>query len=234
MATTQDDASSGARHPLGPLTLTGELLGALERQTQETYLADSRPWVIGYSGGKDSTVAVQHTWQALAALPREKLTKPVYVISSDTLVESPIIVKQIRSTLQRIEAAAARSGLPFQTDIVQPDVRDTFWVNLIGRGYPAPYKRFRWCTDRMKIQPANRFIKATAEKYGEVVLVLGVRRTESTARAQVMSSTNVTEKPSRATQTCRPRGFTHRSKIGPRTMSGLFAVGRFAVGQQQP
>ena len=169
------------------MTLTGELLQALARQTQATYLADSRPWVIGYSGGKDSTVAVQHVWHALSALPADRLTKPVYVISSDTLVESPVIVEQIRTTLKRIEAAAADRGLPFKTDIVQPDVRDTFWVNLIGKGYPAPYKRFRWCTDRMKIQPANRFIRATAEKFGEVVLVLGVRRAESAARAQVMS-----------------------------------------------
>lgn len=187
MATLRNFGGRSETHPLGPLTLTGELLQALEQQTRETYLADSRPWVIGYSGGKDSTVAVQHVWYSLSALPRERLTKPVYVISSDTLVESPVIVEQIQATLRRIETTAADSGLPFKTDIVQPDLRDTFWVNLIGKGYPAPYKRFRWCTDRMKIQPANRFIKATAEKFGEVVLVLGVRRAESAARAQVMS-----------------------------------------------
>src|SRR5262245_58998080 len=101
MATPQDDVPSSALHPLGPLTLNGELLRALEERTQQTYLADSRPWVIGYSGGKDSTAVVQHVWNALLALPREKLTKPVYVISSDTLVESPVIVEQIRTTLQR-------------------------------------------------------------------------------------------------------------------------------------
>jgi DNA sulfur modification protein DndC len=187
--TTQSEGQSPnlTPHPLGPLTLNGNLLRALEDQTRQTYLADGRPWVIGYSGGKDSTVIVQHVWYALAALRPENLTKPVYIISSDTLVESPVIVEQIRTTLKRIDEAAAKSGLPFKTDIVKPDVRDTFWVNLIGKGYPAPYKRFRWCTDRMKIQPANRFIKATAEKYGEVVLVLGVRRSESATRAQVMS-----------------------------------------------
>lgn len=169
------------------MTIEGGQLKALEEQTRQTYLADGRPWVIGYSGGKDSTVIVQHVWYALSALPRERLTKPIYVISSDTLVETPVIVEQIRTTLRRIEEAAEQQSLPFKTDIVKPDVRDTFWVNLIGRGYPAPYKRFRWCTDRMKIQPANRFIKATAEKFGEVVLVLGVRRSESATRAQVMS-----------------------------------------------
>src|SRR4029078_8590176 len=110
MATPQDDVPSSASHPLGPMTLTGELLQALERRTRETYLADSRPWVIGYSGGKDSTAVVQHVWYALRELPREKLTKPVYVISSDTLVESPVIVEQIRTTLRRIETSAAEKG----------------------------------------------------------------------------------------------------------------------------
>jgi DNA sulfur modification protein DndC len=179
--------SNDGVHPVGPLTIDGSLLKTLEEQTRQTYLADGRPWVIGYSGGKDSTVIVQHVWYALSALRKEQLSKPIYVISSDTLVESPVIVEQIRTTLKRIEEAAGKQSLPFKTDIVKPDVRDTFWVNLIGRGYPAPYKRFRWCTDRMKIQPANRFIKATAEKFGEVVLVLGVRRSESATRAQVMS-----------------------------------------------
>jgi DNA sulfur modification protein DndC len=172
---------------LGVLTLNADLLKSLEEQTRQTYLADARPWVIGYSGGKDSTVVVQHVWYALSALPKDKLSKPVYVISSDTLVESPVIVAQIRTTLQHIEEAASKLGLPFKTEIVTPDVRDTFWVNLIGKGYPAPYNRFRWCTDRLKIQPANRFIKSTAERFGEVVLVLGVRRAESATRAQAMS-----------------------------------------------
>ena len=77
--------------------------------------------------------------------------------------------------------------MPFTAQIVLPKLEDTFWVNMIGRGYPAPYRRFRWCTDRLKIQPANRFIEEQVNHYGEVVLVLGVRRAESATRAQVMS-----------------------------------------------
>ncbi|MFN8059561.1 MAG: phosphoadenosine phosphosulfate reductase family protein [Vicinamibacterales bacterium] len=105
---------------------------------------------------------------------------------SDTLVESPVIVDQIRNYPRANRNNGRGKRVAIQDRYRRTDVRDTFWVNLIGKGYPAPYGR-SWCTDRMKIQPANRFIKATAEKYGEVVLVLGVRRTESSARAQVMS-----------------------------------------------
>jgi DNA sulfur modification protein DndC len=77
--------------------------------------------------------------------------------------------------------------MPFTAEIVMPRLEDTFWVNMIGRGYPAPYRRFRWCTDRLKIQPANRFIEEKVDHCSEVVLVLGVRRAESATRAQVMS-----------------------------------------------
>jgi DNA sulfur modification protein DndC len=168
-------------------TLTGEALRTRYEQIQNVYLGDARPWVLGYSGGKDSTTALQLIWTALSKLPRESLTKQVYVISSDTLVETPKIVDYIDTSLERMNSAAAAQGLPFSAHKVRPKLENTFWVNLIGRGYPAPSKRFRWCTDRMKIDPANRFIMDKVAKYGEVVVILGVRKSESATRAQVMS-----------------------------------------------
>lgn len=156
-------------------------------EVRELYLADTRPWVIGYSGGKDSTCALQIIWTALATLPKKLLTKPIYVISSDTLVETPVIVNYIDTTLARIESAAKEQSLPIQTKKVSPRIDRSFWVNLIGRGYPAPSKRFRWCTERLKIEPANEFILDRVAEFGEVIMVLGVRSAESTTRAQVMS-----------------------------------------------
>ena len=162
-------------------------LDEIHSEIQEVYLENARPWVIGYSGGKDSTAALQLIWYALAELPPEQRKYPVYVISSDTLVETPVIVSYITGTLDRIETIAREQKMPFQTALVRPKTEDTFWVNLIGKGYPAPYTRFRWCTDRMKIQPANRFILDKASEHGEVILVLGVRKGESTTRDQVLS-----------------------------------------------
>ena len=159
----------------------------IHREIQEVYLENARPWVIGYSGGKDSTTALQLVWYALAELPEEERKYPVYVISSDTLVETPVIVNYITGTLERLEATAREQKMPFQTDIVHPKTDDTFWVNLIGRGYPAPYTRFRWCTDRMKIRPANKFVLDKVAEHGEVIMVLGVRKGESATRDQVLS-----------------------------------------------
>lgn len=162
-------------------------LNQLQEEIRQIYARDSRPWIVGYSGGKDSTTALQLIWYALRELPRAQIHKPVYVISSDTLVETPVIVSYIDTTLERINKAAAEQGLPFQAHKVQPEINDSFWVNLIGRGYPAPSNKFRWCTERLKIDPANKFILDRVTEHGEVVMVLGVRKSESATRAQVMS-----------------------------------------------
>ena len=162
-------------------------LDDIHREIQKVYLENARPWVIGYSGGKDSTAALQLVWYALTELSPEKRKYPVYVISSDTLVETPVIVSYITDTLDRLEEVARKEKIPFQTDIVRPKIEDTFWVNLLGKGYPAPYSKFRWCTDRMKIKPANQFILDKASEHGEVILVLGSRKGESSTRNQVLN-----------------------------------------------
>jgi DNA sulfur modification protein DndC len=186
MARDQSEMAARARLDVLPpsgATNVAELLA----EVQATYLADARPWVIGYSGGKDSTGVLQLVWYALRGLAREELRKPVYVIASDTQVETPVIVQRIDTMLARINETAASEGLPVSAHKVRPTVEDTFWVNLIGKGYPAPTNKFRWCTERLKIKPANRFILERVAEFGEVVVVLGVRKAESSTRAQVMS-----------------------------------------------
>lgn len=168
-------------------TLSRAELVRLEDEIRTVYTSDARPWVIGYSGGKDSTTTLQLVWRALKGLSKEQLSKPVYVISSDTLVETPKIVAYVDSTLNQINSAARVSGLPITAHKVSPITNDSFWVNVIGRGYPVPSTQFRWCTERLKITPANSFILDKVAKFGEVVVILGVRSSESSTRAQVMS-----------------------------------------------
>lgn len=162
-----------------------------KKRIKEVYLADERPWVIGFSGGKDSTAVVQLVFSALSELKKEQLKKMVYIISSDTLVETPLIINLITRTLGQIQDEAIKRGLPIETYKVKPDISRTFWVSLIGRGYPTPRQKFRWCTDRLKIEPANKFIIDQVSKYGEVIMVLGVREKESSTRAGVIRSHSV-------------------------------------------
>ena len=158
------------------------------KDIQDVYLSDERPWVVGYSGGKDSTVVVQLVFEALRGLKPEQLHKKVFIISSDTLVETPLIISSINRTLLQIQNLALETGIPIETHKVKPTADKTFWSSLIGKGYPSPRQKFRWCTDRMKIDPANKFILDKVSQFGEVIMVLGVRDSESATRAQVMES----------------------------------------------
>ena len=160
---------------------------ALVNQTQELYMADDVPWVVGYSGGKDSTAVLQIVWLALSGLTDEQHHKPVHVISTDTLVENPVVSAWVTHSLDVMQASAAQSNLPITPHRLTPAVTDTFWVNLIGRGYPAPRPKFRWCTERLKIKPSNGFIREMVKSHGEAILVLGTRKAESSGRSHRMT-----------------------------------------------
>lgn len=154
--------------------------------TKKLYLEDMIPWICGYSGGKDSTAVVQLVWMALSELPEESRKKKIYVISTDTLVESPVVSLWAKQSLDKMRRAADASHLPIVPTPLTPLVDNTFWVNLIGRGYPHPRKNFRWCTDRLKIEPSNRFIKKVLDAESEAILVLGTRKAESATRKSTM------------------------------------------------
>lgn len=150
------------------------------------YLEDMIPWICGYSGGKDSTAVVQLVWMALSELPADKLKKTVHVISTDTLVESPVVALWATESLRKMKERAEAAELPIIPHRLTPEITNTFWVNLIGRGYPYPRRDFRWCTDRLKIDASNRFIKKVLDAESEAILVLGSRKAESATRKAVM------------------------------------------------
>ncbi|CDT41757.1 DNA phosphorothioation system sulfurtransferase DndC [Vibrio cyclitrophicus] len=154
---------------------------------QRVYCADNRPWVIGYSGGKDSSAIMSLIYMALLGLEKEQRHKPVFVVSSDTLVETPVVVNHIKDSLAAIQKGAKRDDLPISCHKVVPESDQTFWSSLLGKGYPAPTRSFRWCTERMKIDPVSDFIKSKVSQFDEVIVVLGSRSQESASRAQVIA-----------------------------------------------
>lgn len=155
---------------------------------QNIYLEDSIPWVCGYSGGKDSTATVQLVWNALMLLAKDgKANKPVHIISTDTLVESPVVAMWLIESLEKMKKYAQESGLPIQVHRLTPAIKNSFWVNLIGRGYPYPKRNLRWCTERLKIEPANTFVEKMVSSAGEAILVLGTRKAESASRRNLMN-----------------------------------------------
>jgi DNA sulfur modification protein DndC len=158
----------------------------LENEIIDQYLYDehpTRPWIIGFSGGKDSTMLLQTVWNALRKVDPILLTRTVHVVCNDTLVENPRIVKFINSTLKKVQKAANLQQIPLVVEQTIPKMDDSFWVRLIGLGYPAPNKVHRWCTERLKIKPTTRLILEKVGENGEAIILLGTRSAESSKRS---------------------------------------------------
>lgn len=145
---------------------------------------NNRPWIIGFSGGKDSTMLLQMVWNAIRKIdPVIRSKRRVYVMCNDTLVENPKIVEFVNRTLKNIQNVAVKQGIDIIVEQTTPKLEDTFWVNVIGRGYPAPNKLFRWCTERLKINPTTKRILEKIDENGEAIILLGTRSDESQNRA---------------------------------------------------
>ncbi|MBV7440224.1 DNA phosphorothioation system sulfurtransferase DndC [Weeksellaceae bacterium TAE3-ERU29] len=144
-----------------------------------------RPWIIGFSGGKDSTVLLTLVWIALERLKEKsiELIRPVYVVCNDTMVENPIIEEYVSDVLSHIKRASKEKELPVYVKKTTPKLEENFWINVIGRGYPVPNNTFRWCTDRLKIKPTSDFLLTQIDEMGEAIVLLGTRYEESVTRA---------------------------------------------------
>jgi DNA sulfur modification protein DndC len=160
----------------------------IRRQLRQLYLSDQRPWLIGYSGGKDSTMLASLIFYAIDSVPREQRTKAVSVLCTDTRVEIPAIVEMIEGNLAKMQKYSREQDSNIDVHLLRPPVEESFWVNIIGRGYPPPNRSFRWCTQRMKIDPVTNFVQKRIGHWGEAILHLGARRAESSTRAQTMAN----------------------------------------------
>ena len=156
-----------------------------KQNLKKQYLADSRPWVVTFSGGKDSTVVLQLVIEMLLELQKENLdTKNVYVVTSDTFVEMPIIENYTLDIINKIKIFAQNQKLKLYMNLITPNIAESFWSLMLGKGYPSPNQWFRWCTDRLKIRPATVFLNQLIGKYQSILMLLGVRSMESSNRAK--------------------------------------------------
>jgi DNA sulfur modification protein DndC len=168
-----------------PSTAYAAKIKAIRRELKEEYLQPhTKPWIIGFSGGKDSTLLAQLVVECLLSISPDERKRQVYIVSNDTLVESPVFQEFVNKILDHLDESLRALHLPTEVVKTSPKIEESFWVNLLGRGYPAPNRMFRWCTDRMKVRPTSKFIRDQVSKNGEAILLLGVRRAESAQRAK--------------------------------------------------
>jgi len=177
--------------PISITDLPYRLEGVKDAIRSEYLQSHGFPWLIAYSGGKDSTLLLQLAWEVIADLPLKQRNRQILVVGNDTLVESPLVIDHLRGSLRQIDLAGIRMGLPISTEITTPCIDQTFWVSVIGRGYIPPTRNFRWCTDRMKISPTNKLIIRLTQEYGGAILLVGTRRAESHNRRRAMNNRGV-------------------------------------------
>lgn len=169
-----------------------EVFEKIIQEMMMVYQHDTRPWLVGYSGGKDSTLLVALLYEAISRIEKTQRTKKVYIVTSDTLVENPIVKNYMHNSSKAINDSSKEDGLNIESVILYPDVDKTFWSLVIGLGYPTPEPPgFRWCTERLKIQPMNRFVNERIKESGEIVILLGVRKAESISRNNRISAREI-------------------------------------------
>lgn len=172
--------------------IMSERINSIIEDIKEQYLEEDNniPWIIGFSGGKDSTAVLTLVWLALNKVRDEygenSLSRPVYVVNNDTLVENPIITDYLVEVLDKIKKAAVEQRLPIYVQVTLPRLEDSFWISFLGKGYPVPNNTFRWCTERLKIKPTTQFILDKVDSMGEAIVLIGTRKSESATRAKTL------------------------------------------------
>lgn len=177
-----------------PYTGKFQVFEDIIKEIMIVYKHDNRPWLIGYSGGKDSTLLVSLVYEAMQRLKTTGsiMHKKIFIITSDTMVENPIVKNYMHASSNSINTASERDGLKIEANIIYPEPEQTFWSRVIGLGYPTPEPPgFRWCTERLKINPMNKFVNERIEENGEIIILLGVRKGESLTRMKTITSREI-------------------------------------------
>jgi DNA sulfur modification protein DndC len=153
----------------------------IKSEIENSYYDDQIPWAITYSGGKDSTMTVQIVLETIVKNMKSP-KKKIYILYADTRVEPPPVINNARILLEKIKNWAKKKDLPIKTKILYPELKDSFFILMLGKGYLPPTRYFRWCTEKLKVRPIKKFTRDLIKKYGSCVVLLGLRLKESTNR----------------------------------------------------
>lgn len=138
--------------------------------------------IVSFSGGKDSTVVLSLVLEAM----RDRKEK-LYIVTADTLMEIPYFQSYIEKVRAQIKTYVDASSINAEMVLVRPELKDSFWVSVLGKGYPAAHMGFRWCTGKLKIDPITEFTRRVTAGVDHAAFI-GVRRAESALRARIYKS----------------------------------------------
>lgn len=151
-----------------------------------------RPWIVTYSGGKDSSVLLSEVIRTLVMLRDHNpsaLKRKVIVGTSQThldLVTDPLKQEEMTKLREYVE----KYKLPVEIMEVEAPIEKTFMYLVLGKGYPLPKSRMnRWCTERIKIEPMQKATKILEPE----ITALGVRLSETNEREQSIEKHRTSE-----------------------------------------
>jgi DNA sulfur modification protein DndC len=188
-----DETSIEDMIPLTAAQTRTNRLTSIQEEIRNLYMTDPRPLYIGFSGGKDSTVTLSIVCQAIKALAPEHRTQQIFVLFSDTLMEMPPVIGQINNSIQSFIEYVAINELPFTFQKVEPELKNRFFNQIIGKGAALPRRDLRWCTQKMKITPMENAINLVLENFGGYIAFTGARKDESPDRAARLARNAVSE-----------------------------------------
>jgi len=87
-------------------TFAGRSLSSALAEIQHLYKREKQPWVVAFSGGKDSTAILTLVYFALLGLKPEDRINPVHVVFCDTLAEVPVYLHKVMNALNSLKRAA--------------------------------------------------------------------------------------------------------------------------------
>ncbi len=73
-------------------------LNATRKKIPDEYFTNlPHPWIIGFSGGKNSTLVAHLVFEMLLNISPSQRRRTVHVVANDTLVESPLVIGHIKT-----------------------------------------------------------------------------------------------------------------------------------------
>lgn len=151
--------------------------------------------IVSCSWGKDSSVVLALSLEALRQCRSDGIpVKPLYVVTSNTRVENPLIDLYYRGEAAKVRAWAEHHDLPVVVASAMPELSENYLVGMIGgqmiASVPGADQK---CSVNMKVEPLKRLKRRLLKKAGGshgAVSLIGKRWSESTSRKLEMIKRN--------------------------------------------
>ena len=109
-----------------------KLFGILAELRDEYTKHHAHPWVVGFSGGKDSSVLLNLALTAAVEQARQGRNPMVVIAHSDVGVENPEIQRLVSGEIAKAARFAREHGVTAVVRVATPAFWDTFPVRVIG------------------------------------------------------------------------------------------------------